>query len=127
MKDRIYVCHTYYHVYVTFLKELNMPKEKRGQATLVLSRMSNDFETFAERAKSSGLFEEVLEYDEKKPEYFEELAPLKEDKGNLVLNMISRIRFCRRFAKLQETFVPVGENATIPSLPVSVPSMKLPV
>ena len=108
MKDRIYVCHTYYHVYVTFLKELNMPKEKRGQATLVLSRMSNDFETFAERAKASGLFEEVLEYDEKKPEYFEELATLKEDRGNIVFNMISRIRFCKKFAKLQAVFVPVN-------------------
>lgn len=108
MKDRIYVCHTYYHVYVTFLKELNMPGEKRGQATLVLSRMSNDFETFAERAKVSGLFEEVLEYDEKKPEYFEELATLKEDRGNIVFNMISRIRFCKKFAKLQAAFVPVN-------------------
>ena len=107
MKERIYVCHTYYHVYVTFLKELNMPREKRGQATLVLSRMSNDFETFSERAKASGLFEEVLEYDEKKPEYFEELATLKEDRGNIVLNMISRIRFCKKFAKLQAPFVPV--------------------
>ncbi|MBR4059149.1 MAG: lipooligosaccharide sialyltransferase [Lachnospiraceae bacterium] len=108
MKDRIYVCHTYYHVYITFLKELNMPKEKRGQATLVLSRMSNDFETFAERAKASGLFEEVLEYDEKKPEYFEELVTLKEDRGNIVFNMISRIRFCKKFAKLQAPFVPVN-------------------
>ena len=44
MRERIYVCHTYYHVYVTFLKELALPREKRGQATLVLSRMSNDFE-----------------------------------------------------------------------------------
>ena len=108
MKDRIYVCHTYYHVYVTFLKELNLPKEKRGQATLLLSRMSNDFETFAGRAKASGLFEEVLEYDEKKPEFFESLAPLKEDKGNIVLNMLSRIRFCREFAKLQAPYVPVN-------------------
>lgn len=108
MKDRIYVCHTYYHVYVTFLKELNLPKEKQGQATLVLSRMSNDFETFAGRAIASGLFEEVLEYDEKKAEYFEVLAPLKEDRGNIVLNMISRIRFCREFAKLQAPYVPVN-------------------
>lgn len=108
MKERIYVCHTYYHVYVTFLKELNMPKEKRGQATLVLSRMSTDFESFASRAKTSGVFEAVLEYDEKPATYFESLAPLKEDKGNIVLNMISRIRFCREFAKLQAPFVPVN-------------------
>ena len=107
MKDRIYVCHTYYHVYVTFLKELNMPKDKQGGATLILSRMSNDFETFAGRALKSGLFEEVLEYDEKPMQFFESLAPLKEDKGNIVLNMISRIRFCKKFAKLQAPYVPV--------------------
>ncbi len=111
MKDRVYVCHTYYHVYVTFLKELNLPKEKRGQATLILSRMSNDFETFASRALASGLFEQVLEYDEKKETFFEELAPLKKDRGNIVLNMISRIRFCREFAKLQASFVPVDFKA----------------
>lgn len=107
MKDRIYVCHTYYHVYVTFLKELNMPREQRGKATLILSRMSNDFETFSERAKACGLFEEVLEFDEKKDTYFPELAPLKADKGNILKNMISRIRFCKRFAQLQTPFVPV--------------------
>lgn len=36
MKDRIYVCHTYYHVYVACLKELNLEREKRGNATLVM-------------------------------------------------------------------------------------------
>lgn len=107
MKERIYVCHTYYHVYVTFLKELNMPKEKKGQATLILSRMSTDFESFSERAKASGIFEEVLEFDEKKADYFEELTALKQDKGNILCNMISRIRFCKKFAKLQEPFIPV--------------------
>ena len=25
MRDRIYVCHTFYHVYVACLKELNLP------------------------------------------------------------------------------------------------------
>ena len=27
MKDRIYICHTYYHAYVTFLKELKLRAE----------------------------------------------------------------------------------------------------
>ena len=27
MKDRIYICHTYYHAYVTFLKELKIRAE----------------------------------------------------------------------------------------------------
>ncbi len=108
MKDRIYVCHTYYHVYVTFLKELALPKEEQGKATLVLSKMSNDFESFKDRASATGLFEEVLEFDEKKDTFFEELAPLKKDKGNIVFNMISRIRFCKKFAKLQEPYIPVN-------------------
>ena len=52
MKERIYVCHTYYHVYVTFLKELNLDKSKRGQATLVLSTMSIDFDAVVKALKN---------------------------------------------------------------------------
>ena len=63
MKDRIYVCHTYYHAYIVALKELNLEKEKRGNATLVLSTMSNDFGNLKERAERCGLFEEVCMFD----------------------------------------------------------------
>ncbi len=107
MKDRIYVCHTYYHAYVAFLKELNLPKEKRGQATLVLSSMSNDFESFGERTKAVGLFEAVVPFDEKREDYFPELAAFRQDKGNIVFNMWQRIRFTRRYAELEAPFVPV--------------------
>ena len=62
-KERIYVCHTYYHVYVTCLKELTLPKEMRGHATLVLSTLSNDFGNLKERAEKSGIFEEVLSFE----------------------------------------------------------------
>ena len=59
MKDRIYICHTYYHVYVTFLKELKLraeadPAKKAGAATLVLSKMSNNFENLKSRVESTG-------------------------------------------------------------------------
>ena len=40
---RIYVCHTFYHLYISFLKEFALPKEEKGNATVVLSKMSNDF------------------------------------------------------------------------------------
>lgn len=108
MKERIYVCHTYYHVYVTFLKELNLPVEKRGQATLLLSKMSIDFEDLKSRVESTGLFEQVLEYDEKRDDFFPELARYKQDKGNIVFNMLARIRFTKKLAKLNEPFVPVN-------------------
>lgn len=107
MKDRIYVCHTFYHVYVTMLKELALPKEKQGKATLVLSKMSNNFEGMKARIDKTGYFEAVVEFDEKKDSFFPELAKYKEDKGNIVSNMLSRIRYTRKFAKLQEAYMPL--------------------
>ena len=107
MKERIYVCHTYYHVYVAFLKELNLPVEKRGQASLLLSSMSNDFEQLKTRVEGTGLFERVLEYDEKREDFFPELAVYRQDKGNILFNMLSRIRFTRKLADFNAPYVPV--------------------
>lgn len=107
MKDRIYVCHTYYHVYVTFLKELNLAADKRGQATLLLSRMSIDFERLKERVEATGLFERVLEYDEKHESCFPELTKYKRDRGNIVFNMFFRILFTKKLARLNAPYVPV--------------------
>lgn len=106
-KKRIYVCHTYYHVYVACLKELNLPEEERGGADLVLSRMSNDFGDLDVRARESGLFGDVYWFDEKPFSFFEELQPLKQDTGSLVGNLINRMKFCRRLGRLEEPYVPV--------------------
>lgn len=106
-KERIYVCHTFYHVYVACLKELNLPKERQGAATLVLSRMSNDFGDLDIRARACGIFEDVVWFDEKPFTFFEELRLLKEDTGSLVRNLRNRIRFCRRLGQLEEAYVPV--------------------
>ncbi len=107
MKERIYVCHTYYHVYVTCLKELALPKERQGQATLVLSTMSNDFGNLKERAEGCGLFEEVVMFDEKEDVFFPELQRYHTDKGNLVLNMLARIKYTKMFGRLEKAYVPV--------------------
>lgn len=107
MGKRIYVCHTFYHVYMTCLKELFLPKEQHGQATLVLSRMSNDFGNMKERAEKCGLFEEVYWFDEKRFDFFPQLNKYHKDRGNIIINMIARIIFTKKFGKLQEQFVPV--------------------
>ncbi len=110
MKSRIYVCHTYYHVYVTFLKELKLKAdcpEKAGQATLMLSKMSNNFETLKQRVESTGLFEEVIEFDEKREDFFPELAKWRQESGNIFKNLLQRIRFTREYARLEAPFVPV--------------------
>ncbi len=108
-KERIYVCHTFYHVYITLLKELKL-REEMGDAwhpgaTLVLSKMSNNFQDLKSRAEAVGIFEEVLEYDEKREDFFPELAKYKVDRGGL-RNLFQRILLTSRFAKLQEAFVP---------------------
>ena len=104
---RVYVCHTYYHVFVSCLKEFNLPKEEQEKADLVLSLMSTDFETFSERIGESGIFKNVYSYDEKREDYFPELTKWKKNRGNIVANMFSRIVFTKKFGKLQSEFVPV--------------------
>ena len=109
-RSRIYVCHTFYHAYITCLKELHIqrdPVQKQAGAVLLLSSMSNDFGNLKERAEKSGLFTEVLPFDEKEETYFPELAKYRTDTGNLVKNMLQRIRFTRKFGKLLEPYIPV--------------------
>lgn len=107
MKERIYVCHTFYHVYVACLKELALPLEKQGKATLVLSTMSNDFGNLMERAEQCPLFEEVVLFEEKEDTFFPELKKYHTDRGNLLLNMLARMRYTKLLGKLQEPYVPV--------------------
>jgi hypothetical protein len=111
MKDRIYVCHTYYHVYVTFLKELKIREQSGAQwqagATLVLSKMSNNFESLEERVRSTGLFEDVIMFDEKRDTFFPELAKWRKE-GGFLGNLIRRIIFTKRYAKLEEPYIPVN-------------------
>ena len=105
--NRIYVCHTYYHVLVSVLKELTPGSGLTGDASIILSKMSNDFETLGERLKKSGIFKDVFEFDEKRDTFFPELAKYKEDKGNIAFNMINRIIYTKKFAKLEAPYVPV--------------------
>ena len=67
------MCHTYYHVYVTFLKELKLLREAGGsaedigKADLVLSSLSNHFEDLKGRVERIGLFREVMEFSRSLP------------------------------------------------------------
>lgn len=106
-KKRIYVCHTYYHVYVACLKELNLPDKERGGADLVLSMMSNNFGNLKGRAGRSGLFDEVFMFDEKEDVFFPQLQKYHKDRGNIVFNMFARIKYTKMLGKLQEPYVPV--------------------
>lgn len=107
MKDRIYVCHTFYHVYVSCLKELALPADRQGKADLLLSTMSNDFGDLKERAGRCPLFEEVIMFEEKEDTFFPGLQKYHTDKGNLAFNMLSRIIYTKLLGRLEEQYVPV--------------------
>lgn len=107
-KSRIYVCHTYYHVFVSILKEFALPKEEQGQATLVLSKMSTDFQDLDARIKKQGIFEDVVWFDEKPFWYFDELAKYKKDYKNFAVNLISRMIFTKKYAKCEAPYIPVN-------------------
>lgn len=107
MKDRIYICHTYYHALIAMVKELLLPKEEQKKATLILSKLSNDFGNLDERVRKSGLFAEVIMYDEKTDTSFPELEKYRKDTGNIITNMLNRIVFTKKFGKLLEKDIPV--------------------
>lgn len=107
-KSRIYVCHTYYHVYVAILKEFALPKEEQGKATLVLSKMSSDFQDLDIRIKKQGVFEDVVWFDEQPYWHFDELMKYKKDYKNFFVNLISRMIFTKKYAKCEAPFVPVN-------------------
>lgn len=104
---RIYVCHTYYHAYVSFLKELSLSREEQGKADLVLSTMSTDFENLQSRIENTGLFRKVYMFDEKREDFFPELVRWRKGGRGVWGNLYCRVRFTKLYARLEEPFLPV--------------------
>ncbi len=101
---RVYICHTYYHVYVAMLKECALPD--KGNACFLLSSFSNDFENLKERLSASPFAAEVHAFEEHGEEYFPELARWHKNRG-AILNLFQRMIYFRKQAKLLSPFVPV--------------------
>ena len=106
-KKRVYICHTYYHAYVAVVKELVLGREHFGEADIILSTMSNDFETLADRLAAQGLFGAIYSYDENDGSGSEKIRAYHSNRGNIVANMMQRIRYTKLLGKLQEKYIPV--------------------
>ena len=78
--NRIYVCHTYYNVYVSVLKELNYQKAGGKKGTMALSLISTYFKDLKQRLEKSQIFDEVTELNEVHPYFFKEKFKYKEEK-----------------------------------------------
>lgn len=103
---RVYICHTYYHVYIAVVKELVGRQERSGSADIILSTMSNDFESLEDRLKKSGVFENIYTYDEQEDVTSEKVMKYHRDRGNIILNLIQRITYTKLLGKLQEDYIP---------------------
>jgi hypothetical protein len=110
-KDRVYICHTYYHAYIAVVKELIARRGGQGSADIILSTMSNNFEKLPERLKKAGVFDNVFMYDEKEDVTSEEVMSYHQDKGNIIANLIQRITYTKLLGKLQEEYIPTDLSA----------------
>ncbi len=110
-KDRVYICHTYYHAYIAVVKELVARHGKKGSADIILSTMSNNFEQLPDRLRRAGVFDNVFMYDEKEDVTSDEVMSYHQDKGNIVANLIQRITYTKLYGKLQEDYIPTDLSA----------------
>ena len=98
-KSRIYVCHTFYHVYVAVLKEMklarNTPAGDYRKADIALSAISTNFENLGDRLAETGIFHEVIALDEKREDFFPELAKYRKNYSNIVRHMVNRMIFTK--------------------------------
>ena len=110
-KNRIYICHTYYHVYMSVIKELALQKTISDKADIILSTMSNNFETLDMRLRESGLFDQVFTYDEQEDVTSDTIMEHHRNRGNLLANMYHRIIYTKMLGALQEPYIPTDLKA----------------
>ena len=79
--SRIYVCHTFYHVYVSVLKEMKLQREDAAyeKGDIALSSISTDFGDLQQRLSKTGIFHNVMTLDEKREEFFPQLAKYRQN------------------------------------------------
>lgn len=114
-KSRIYVCHTFYHVYVAALKEMKlvreMPANAYRKADIALSSVSTDFERLGDRLAKAEIFQEVIALDEKREDFFPELAKYRKNYSNVLKHMLNRMIFTKKLAKSECPYMEVIDFA----------------
>lgn len=114
-KSRIYVCHTFYHVYVAALKEMKLVRETPAnaykKADIALSSVSTDFERLGDRLAKAEIFQEVIALDEKREDFFPELAKYRKNYSNVLKHMLNRMIFTKKLAKCECPYMEVIDFA----------------
>ena len=110
-KSRIYVCHTFYHVYVSILKEMKIVREcsplEYKKADIALSSISTNFGDLNERLRKTEIFNEVFDLDEKREDFFPELAKYRQNYSNILKHMVNRMIFTKKLAKCEIPYMAI--------------------
>jgi hypothetical protein len=68
--------------------------------------MSNNFEELKSRVESTGVFEEVFIFEEKREDYFPKLDKWRKEGKNLLWNLFRRIVYTKKLGRLERKYVP---------------------
>ncbi len=109
MGKRLYICHTFYQVYVTFLKEFALGNTDKKEADIILSCTATDYDGLENRLEDCDVFDQVFTMDER-IDNDQRLVRLKKDRGNIVLNLLQRIVYTYKRAKVLEPNLPKNLN-----------------
>lgn len=107
-KGAVYICHTYYHVYISMLKEFAKPKSEQGNASIMLSTLSTDFENLEERLNALNYFKEVIRFEEKRFDEFPEVDKYHHPSNFFIASLWNRIIFTKKYGKAVGKNVPVN-------------------
>ncbi|WP_024866462.1 hypothetical protein [Butyrivibrio sp. FCS014] len=77
-----------------------------GKADIMLSTMSNDFGKLPKRLEKTGVFDRIYMFDEKEDVTSEEVMSYHRDRGNILLNLLQRIKYTKTSRKASGTSHP---------------------
>lgn len=102
---RLYICHTYYHVYVSILKEMVAQKGGKEKGSILLSALSTDFTDLDKRLRRSGIFFDVQILNECHPNNFNESFPEALGVGNWLQKLRARRKFYKYLVKNEGSYI----------------------
>lgn len=102
---RLYICHTFYHVYISVLKEMVYQKENSDKADILLSTISTEFGELEHRLRTSNLFGKVEILPECHPRFFKKPFRGELGQGNPLKKLVQRHRYFRYVVENEESYL----------------------
>ena len=100
--DRVYICHTYYQVYISIVKEIKTPKS----ADIILADTIPDIKKLTSSLKKSKIFNKVFMFPEIKLKkvFNEQKLEFKIFRGKKLLNLFER-NFAFNFSQYKSIYI----------------------